>query len=79
MVEAKLDEILKRLSGFLIPFDEIAVKESLIKDIEENGIKVPLRFITRQDGHLRIVRGVHRLVAAIRLKLDTIPVIIINE
>ena len=79
MAEVKLEEILKKMTGFDIPFDEISVKESLIEDIKKNGIKVPLKFIQRQDGHLRIVRGVHRLVAATRLKLDTIPVIIINE
>lgn len=76
--EVKLEEVLKRMTGFEIPFDEISVKESLIEDIRENGIKVPLKFIERQDGHLRIIRGVHRLVAATRLKLDTIPAIIIN-
>lgn len=76
--EVKLEEILKKMTGFDIPFDEISVKESLIEDIKKNGIRVPLRFLERRDGHLRIVSGVHRLVAATRLKLDTIPVIIIN-
>ncbi len=77
--EVKLEEILKRMTGFDIPFEEISVKESFIKDIKENGIKVPLKFLARPDGHLRIIRGVHRLVVATRLKLETIPAIIINE
>lgn len=77
MKEIKLEEILKRLTGFEIPFEEISIKGSLIKDIEKNGIKVPLEFLERY-GHLRIVHGVHRLVSAIRLNLNTIPVIIIN-
>lgn len=77
--EAKLSEILKRMTGFEIPFDEIYVKESLVEDIRQKGIKVPLEFLCRSDGHLRIQHGVHRLVSAVRLKLDTIPVIIINE
>ncbi len=76
-MEVKLEEILKRMTGFDIPFNEISVKESLVKDIEKNGIKVPLKFLNR-NGHLRIVRGVHRLVSAIRLNLLTIPVVIIN-
>ena len=79
MEEVKLKDILKRMTGFDIPFEEISVKESLFEDIKENGIKVPLKFIARQDGHLRIIRGVHRLVVATRLKLETIPAIIINE
>jgi len=78
VAEVKLEEILKRMTGFDIPFDEISVKESLIEDIKKNGIKVPLRFLERQDGHLRIISGTHRLVAATRLKLDTVPAIIIN-
>ena len=76
--EVKLKEILKRMTGFDIPFEEISVKESLVEDIKENGIRVPLKFIARPDGHLRIIRGVHRLVAALRLDLPTIPAIIIN-
>ena len=77
--EVKLEEILKKMTGFDIPFEEISVKESFIEDIKENGIKVPLKFLVRPDGHLRIIRGVHRLVAATRLNLPTIPAIIINE
>lgn len=77
-MEVKLEEILKRMTGFDLPFEEIYVKGSLLKDIEKNGIKVPLKFLERQDGHLRIIRGVHRLVSAIRLNLPTIPVTIIN-
>ena len=76
--EVKLGEILKRMTGFDIPFEEISVKESFIEDIKENGIKVPLKFLERPDGHLRIIRGVHRLVVATRLNLPTIPAIIIN-
>ncbi len=77
--EVKLGEILKKMTGFDIPFEEIYVKLSLIEDIRLNGIRVPLKFIERPDGHLRIMRGVHRLVSAVRLGFDTIPVIIINE
>ena len=77
--EVKLGEILKRMTGFDIPFEEISVKESLFEDIRENGVRVPLEFITRGDGRLRLQNGVHRLVSAVRLKLKTIPVIIINE
>ncbi len=76
--EVKLGWVLEKMTGFEIPFDEISVKESLIEDIRENGIKVPLEFLARADGHLRIIHGVHRLVAARRLKLRTVPVIIIN-
>ena len=79
MEEVKLKDILKRMTGFDIPFEEISVKESLFEDIKENGIKVPLKFIARPNGHLRITRGVHRLVVAVRLKLETIPAIIIND
>lgn len=79
MAEVKLAGILKKMTGFEIPFEEISVKESLVEDIRENGIKVPLEFLARSDGHLRIVHGVHRLVSAIRLNFSTIPVIIINE
>ncbi len=78
MVEVKLEDILKKITGFDIPFEEISVKDSLIEDIRQNGIKVPIEFLRRQDGHLRITHGVHRLVAATRLNLNTIPVIIIN-
>lgn len=77
--EAKLSEILKRMTGFEIPFEEIYAKESLVEDIKLNGIKVPIEFLCRGDGHLRLQHGVHRLVSAVRVKLDTIPVIIINE
>lgn len=79
MKEAKLGEILERMTGFEIPFEEISVKESLIEDIREKGIKVPIEFLCKGDGHLKIKHGVHRLVAAIRLQLDIIPVVIINE
>ena len=77
--EVKLEEILRKMTGFDIPFEEIYVKESLVEDIRLNGIKVPIEFLCRGDGHLRLQHGVHRLVSAVRLKLDTIPVIIINE
>lgn len=75
----KLKEILKKMTDFNLPFEKISVKQSLVEDIRQNGIKVPIEFITRGDGSLRLQDGVHRLVSAVRLKLKTIPVIIINE
>jgi hypothetical protein len=48
--------------------------DDLIEDIRDNGIKVPLLVQEDESGERWLRNGHHRLVAAMELGLDEVPV-----
>ena len=57
---------------------DIKNMEQLIQSIKENGILQPLTATKTQDGY-QLISGHRRLFAAMQLKLDKVPVIVMDK
>lgn len=69
-------QLLTSLVDYYRVFDDPPVSEELVADIEAHGIREPLRIYT--NGVTGVLRdGHHRLVAARRLELTSVPVHIV--
>ena len=68
-----LSEVLKLETR--LPIRLIKINKELFEDIKQNGIKEPLEIRVREDGSQIVWDGLHRLAIAIKLNLETVPVI----
>ncbi len=68
-----LSEVLKLETR--LPIRLIEINKELFEDIKQNGIKEPLEIRVREDGSQIVWDGLHRLAIAIKLNLETVPVI----
>ena len=68
-----LAEILKLETR--LPVELIEIDEKLLEDIKSHGITEPIEIRIREDGSLIVWDGLNRLAIAIRLNLETVPVI----
>ncbi len=69
----KLADILKL--EMRLPLNLIEIDEKLLKDIQANGITEPIEIRVRKDGSKIVWDGLHRLAIAVKLNLDSVPVI----
>lgn len=58
-----------------LPLELIEINDELREDIRLNGIKEPIEIRVREDGSQIVWDGLHRLVIAVELNLETVPVI----
>lgn len=58
-----------------LPLGFIEINQKLLEDIRLNGIKEPIEIRVREDGSLIIWDGLHRLAIAVKLNLESVPVI----
>ncbi len=68
-----LSEVLKLETR--LPIRLIKINKELFEDIKQNGIKEPLEIRVREDGSQIVWDGLHRLAIAVKLNLETVPVI----
>lgn len=69
----KLKDILKLETR--LPLELIEINDELLEDIRLNGIKEPIEIRVREDGSQIVWDGLNRLAIAVKLNLDTVPVI----
>lgn len=69
----KTKEILKLETR--LPLELIEISQELLEDIKTNGIREPIEIRVREDGSQIVWDGLHRLAIAVRLNLETVPVI----
>ena len=69
----KLADILK--FEMRLPLNLIELNKELLEDIRLNGIQVPIEIRVRKDGSKIVWDGLHRLAIAVKLNLDSVPVI----
>lgn len=75
-MDLPLAEILKLETR--LPLELIEIDEKLLEDIKAHGIKEPIGIRVREDGSRIVWDGLHRLVIARRLDLETVPVTFIR-
>lgn len=54
----------------------LGIDNSLLEDIKARGIRVPIEVDMLKDGTMTVADGLHRLSAAVKLGLATVPVIV---
>ena len=69
----KTKEILKMETR--LPIELVEMNHELLEDIRLNGIREPIEIRVREDGSEIVWDGLHRLVIAVELNLETVPVI----
>ena len=69
----KLKEILKIETR--LPLKLVEINDELLKDIKLSGIKEPIEIRIREDGSKIVWDGLNRLAIAVKLNLETVPVI----
>lgn len=60
-----------------LPLNLVEINEKLEEDIRQNGIKEPIEIKIREDGSLIVWDGLHRLAIAVRLGIESVPVIMV--
>jgi len=68
-----LSEILKMETR--LPLHLVKIDEKLLEDIKAHGIKEPIEIRVRADGSKIVWDGLNRLAIAVKLNLETVPVI----
>ena len=58
-----------------LPLKLVEINDELLKDIRLNGIKEPIEIRIREDGSKIVWDGLNRLAIAVKLNLETVPVI----
>jgi len=58
-----------------LPLELVEMDHELLEDIRLNGIQEPIEIRVREDGSKIVWDGLHRLVIAVELNLETVPVI----
>ncbi|KKL51269.1 hypothetical protein LCGC14_2297180 [marine sediment metagenome] len=61
-----------------LPLELVEKDDKLLEDIRVNGIKEPVEIRVREDGSRIVWHGLHRLAIAVELKLETVPVILLD-
>ncbi len=61
-----------------LPLELVEKDDKLLEDIRVNGIKEPVEIRVREDGSRIVWDGLHRLAIAVELKLETVPVILLD-
>ncbi len=61
-----------------LPLELVEINNELLEDIKLNGIKEPIEIRVREDGSQIIWDGLNRLAIAVKLNLETVPVIFIR-
>lgn len=69
----ELKEILKLETR--LPLKLVEISNELMEDIRLNGMQEPIEIRVRDDGSQIVWDGLHRLAIAVKLNLDTVPVI----
>lgn len=72
-MNVKTEEILKLETR--LPLELVEINAELLEDIRVNGIKEPIEIRVREDGSQIVWDGLHRLAIAVKLNLETVPVI----
>jgi len=60
-----------------LPLNLVEIYPGLEEDIRQHGIKEPIEIKIREDGSLIVWDGLHRLVIAVRLELEYVPMIMV--
>ena len=60
-----------------LPLNLVEIPPDLEEDIRQNGIKEPIEIKIREDGSLIVWDGLHRLAIAVRLGIESVPVIMV--
>ena len=71
-----LSEILKMETR--LPLHLVKIDEKLLEDIKAHGIKEPIEIRVRADGSKIVWDGLNRLAIAVKLNLETVPVILMR-